>query len=168
MLRDFALSAIDWRSSTPPAMLPWFSSSRKSCRGTPIELAGTQWQLLTEGDWEEDGPAVTLAFLDDYRAAGIAPCLDYLATYEASEGRIGFPTDVDGWSLLPVLRRRDSQVGRRLHKRPFASSRLLCRQGCGVKSVDDPDIQRQDADLRASVAGRPQHRRCRLGPERHS
>ena len=63
---------------------------QKTLSGTPIALAGTQWQLLTEGDWEGDAPAATLVFLDDYRAAGVAPCLDYLATYEASEGRIGF------------------------------------------------------------------------------
>ena len=65
---------------------------QETLSGTPIALAGTQWQLLTEGDWEGDAPAVTLVFLDDYRAAGAAPCLDYLATYEASEGRIGFST----------------------------------------------------------------------------
>ena len=59
--------------------------------GNPIELAGTQWRLLAEGDWEEDAPAVTLFFLDDYRAAGVAACRDYFATYGASEGRIGFP-----------------------------------------------------------------------------
>ncbi len=65
---------------------------QETLSGTPIALAGTQWQLLTEGDWEGDAPAATLVFLDDYRAAGAAPCLDYLATYEASEGRIGFST----------------------------------------------------------------------------
>ena len=65
---------------------------QETMRGNPIELAGTQWQLLTEGDWEGDGPAATLVFLDDYRAAGAAPCLDYLATYTASEGRIAFTT----------------------------------------------------------------------------
>ena len=65
---------------------------QKELSGDPIELAGTQWQLLTEGDWEGDAPAATLVFLDDYRAAGVAPCLDYLATYTASEGRIGFST----------------------------------------------------------------------------
>ena len=59
--------------------------------GNPIELAGTQWRLLAEGDWEEDAPSVTLFFLDDYRAAGVAACRDYFATYGASEGRIGFP-----------------------------------------------------------------------------
>ncbi len=59
--------------------------------GNPIDLAGTQWRLLAEGDWEEDAPAVTLVFLDDYRAAGVAACRDYFATYGASEGRIGFP-----------------------------------------------------------------------------
>ena len=65
---------------------------QKELSGNPIELAGTQWQLLTEGDWEGDAPAATLVFLDDYRAAGVAPCLDYLATYTASEGHIGFTT----------------------------------------------------------------------------
>ena len=59
--------------------------------GNPIELAGTQWRLLAEGDWEEDAPSVTLVFLDDYRATGVAACRDYFATYGASEGRIGFP-----------------------------------------------------------------------------
>ena len=63
---------------------------QETLSGTPIALAGTQWQLLTEGDWEGDAPAATLVFLDDYRAAGAAPCLDYLATYEASEGLLAF------------------------------------------------------------------------------
>ena len=66
-------------------------TKQEALPGNPIELAGTQWRLLPEGDWEEDAPAVTLVFLDDYRAAGIAACRDYLATYGASEGRIGFP-----------------------------------------------------------------------------
>ena len=59
--------------------------------GNPIDLAGTQWRLLAEGDWEEDAPSVTLVFLDDYRAAGVAACRDYFATYGGAEGRIGFP-----------------------------------------------------------------------------
>ena len=66
-------------------------TKQEALPGNPIELAGTQWRLLPEGDWEEDGPAVTLVFLDDYRAAGVAACRDYFATYGASEGRIGFP-----------------------------------------------------------------------------
>ncbi len=66
-------------------------TKQEALPGNPIELAGTQWRLLPEGDWEEDAPAVTLVFLDDYRAAGVAACRDYFATYGASEERIGFP-----------------------------------------------------------------------------
>ena len=97
--------------------------------GNPIDLAGTQWRLLAEGDWEEDAPSVTLVFLDDYRAAGVAACRDYFATYGGSRGADWLSVDVDGWILLPVVFRRDSQAGRSLHNRPFASARLLCRQG---------------------------------------
>ena len=60
--------------------------------GNPVELAGTQWRLLPEGDWEADAPAATLIFLDEYRASGMTGCRDYLATYRIPEGHIGFPT----------------------------------------------------------------------------
>ena len=60
--------------------------------GNPIELAGTQWRLVSEDDPAGDTPMATLAFLDDYRVAGTTACRDYLATYWVSEGRIDFPT----------------------------------------------------------------------------
>ena len=59
--------------------------------GNPIELAGTQWRLVSEDD-PAGAPMATLAFLDDYRVAGTTACRDYLATYWVSEGRIDFPT----------------------------------------------------------------------------
>ena len=81
--------------------------------GNPIDLAGTQWRLLAEGDWEEDAPAVTLVFLDDYRAAGVAACRDYFATYGASEGRIGFPwMSMVGSSYVSCSDEIRSQEGR--------------------------------------------------------
>ena len=65
---------------------------KQTLPGNPIELAGTQWRLLPESDWEGDEPAATMVFLDEYRAAGVTGCRDYLATYRIPEGHIGFPT----------------------------------------------------------------------------
>ena len=117
--------------------------------GNPIELAGTQWRLLAEGDWEEDAPAVTLVFLDDYRAAGIAACRDYLATYGASEGRIGFPQmsmvrssypscsdeirRLEGRFTTDLSRARDYSVDK-----DAASSRLIIRTSRGRTLTFEP------------------------------
>ena len=117
--------------------------------GNPIELAGTQWRLLAEGDWEEDAPAVTLVFLDDYRAAGIAACRDYLATYGASEGRIGFPQmsmvrssypscsdeirRLEGRFTTDLSRARDYSVDK-----DAGSSRLMIRTSRGKTLTFEP------------------------------
>ena len=117
--------------------------------GNPIELAGTQWRLLAEGDWEEDAPAVTLFFLDDYRAAGVAACRDYFATYGASEGRIGFPwmsmvgssypscsdeiRSQEGRFTTDLSRASDYSVGK-----DAGSSRLMIRTSRGKTLTFEP------------------------------
>ncbi len=117
--------------------------------GNPIELAGTQWRLLAEGDWEEDAPAVTLFFLDDYRAAGVAACRDYFATYGASEGRIGFPwmsmvgssyvscsdeiRRLEGRFTTALSRARDYSVDK-----DAGSSRLMIRTSRGKTLTFEP------------------------------
>ena len=117
--------------------------------GNPIELAGTQWRLLAEGDWEEDAPAVTLVFLDDYRAAGIAACRDYLATYGASEGRIGFPQMSMVRSSYPScsdeIRRLEGRFTTDLSRacdysvdKDAASSRLIIRTSRGRTLTFEP------------------------------
>ena len=117
--------------------------------GNPIALAGTQWRLLAEGDWEEDGHAVTLVFLDDYRAAGVAACRDYLATYGASEGRISFPwmsmvgasypscsdeiRSQEGRFTTDLSRASDYSVGK-----DAGSSRLMIRTSRGKTLTFEP------------------------------
>ena len=60
--------------------------------GRPVDLVGTGWRLLTEGDGDGGVRASTLAFLDDHLAAGETACRGYVAGYGASEGRVGFPS----------------------------------------------------------------------------
>ena len=60
--------------------------------GYPVELVGTGWRLLPEGD-AEDARSATLSFLNARLAAGATACRDYVATYWSldvvSSARIG-------------------------------------------------------------------------------
>ena len=58
--------------------------------GSPVELAGTEWQLAVEDSAGEDVKAATLAFLDDRLAVGMTACRGYAASYEASGQRLDF------------------------------------------------------------------------------
>ena len=60
--------------------------------GHPIELTGTEWQLVMEDSADESARAATLAFVDDRLAVGTTACRGYAAFYSASDGRLGFPT----------------------------------------------------------------------------
>ena len=64
--------------------------------GRPVDLEGTEWRLLIEGDAMDGVRAATLAFLDDRLVTGATSCRDYVATYRASEGALGSP----GHSML--------------------------------------------------------------------
>ena len=57
--------------------------------GHPVELVGTEWRLLPEGDGEDMG-AVTLAFLNDRLVAGTTACRDYVAAYRRLQGKLDF------------------------------------------------------------------------------
>ena len=57
--------------------------------GFPVELVGTEWRLLPEGDAEDAGPA-TLVFLNDRLVAGSTACRDYVAAYSRLEGDLDF------------------------------------------------------------------------------
>ena len=57
--------------------------------GHPVELVGTGWRLLPEGDGEDMG-AVTLAFLNDRLVAGTTACRDYVAAYRRLQGKLDF------------------------------------------------------------------------------
>ena len=57
--------------------------------GHPVELVGTEWRLLPEGDGEDMG-AATLAFLNDRLVAGTTACRDYVAAYRRLQGRLDF------------------------------------------------------------------------------
>ena len=58
--------------------------------GRPVELAGSERQLVLEGNSYEDVKAATLVFLDDRHAVGITACRGYVASYEASDERLDF------------------------------------------------------------------------------
>ena len=58
--------------------------------GSPVELAGTEWQLAVEDSAGGDVKAATLAFLDDRLAVGMTACRGYVASYEASGERLDF------------------------------------------------------------------------------
>ena len=57
-----------------------------------IDLAGTAWRALMEGDTEGDARTATIAFLDDRLVTGVTACRAYRATYSTSEGSIRFPS----------------------------------------------------------------------------
>ena len=57
--------------------------------GHPVELVGTEWRLLPEGDGEDMG-AVTMAFLNDRLVAGATTCRDYVAAYRRLQGKLDF------------------------------------------------------------------------------
>ena len=58
--------------------------------GRPDTLAGTEWQLVVEDKARGGVKAATLVFLNDRLAAGTTACRGYVASYEASEGRLDF------------------------------------------------------------------------------
>ena len=59
--------------------------------GSPIDLKGTAWRLLVEGDAMDGVRAPTIAFLDDRLVTGATACRSYVATYQASKGALRFP-----------------------------------------------------------------------------
>jgi heat shock protein HslJ len=64
---------------------------KERARMDPAQLLGTGWQLVSlNGARPVEGSTITLAFLDDSNAIGMAGCREYDATYEASEDDIHF------------------------------------------------------------------------------
>ncbi len=59
--------------------------------GSPIDLKGTAWRLLIEGDAMDGVRVPTLSFLDDRLVTGATACRSYVATGQASEGALRFP-----------------------------------------------------------------------------
>ena len=59
--------------------------------GRAVDLEGTAWRLLIEGDAMDGVRAPTLAFLDDRLVTGATACRSYVATYRTSEGALRFP-----------------------------------------------------------------------------
>ncbi len=60
--------------------------------GGPINLAGSTWRHLKDGDAAGDVRAANLAFLDDRLVTGVTACRPYLATYSQSERNVRFPS----------------------------------------------------------------------------
>ena len=57
----------------------------------PADLLHTEWQFVSlNGASPVEGSSITLAFLDDSHATGMAGCREYAATYEASGDEIRF------------------------------------------------------------------------------
>ena len=61
-------------------------------QGSPIDLEGTAWRLLEEGDTDGDVRAPTMVFLDDRLITGVTACRPYAASYSISDGNIRFPS----------------------------------------------------------------------------
>ena len=59
--------------------------------GSPMDLEGTAWRLLEEGDTDGDVRAPTMVFLDDRLLTGVTACRPYAAFYRTSNGNIRFP-----------------------------------------------------------------------------
>ncbi len=60
--------------------------------GRAVDLSGTAWRLMKEGDADGDVGAATMAFLDDRLVIGETACRPYLATYNRSEEGVRFPS----------------------------------------------------------------------------
>lgn len=59
--------------------------------GDPAELESSTWRLATmDGEPPIEGSSMTLAFHDEGLVSGYAGCRDYVATYDASGGDLGF------------------------------------------------------------------------------
>ena len=59
--------------------------------GRPVDLAGTEWQLVVEDSADESVRAATLAFVDEHLAVGMTACRGYAAFYRVRDGRVSFP-----------------------------------------------------------------------------
>ena len=59
---------------------------RTTLPGQPVDLAGTQWQMLDENGEYDDVPPPTLAFLNEYLAGGTTACRDFILDYRVREG----------------------------------------------------------------------------------
>jgi heat shock protein HslJ len=60
-------------------------------KGNPADLPGTVWQLVSmDGQSPIEGSQITLAFHDEQLTSGHAGCQDYVATYKAEDGHLGF------------------------------------------------------------------------------
>ena len=61
----------------------------------PANLLATEWQLVTlNGASPVDGSSITLDFVDESHATGMAGCREYAATYEARGDEIHFLSQV--------------------------------------------------------------------------
>ncbi len=60
--------------------------------GSPIDLEGTAWRLLEEGDTDGDVRAPTMVFLDDRLITGVTACRPYAASYSTSDRNMRFPS----------------------------------------------------------------------------
>ena len=125
--------------------------------GHPVELVGTEWRLLPEGDGEDMG-AVTLAFLNDPLVAGTTACRDYVAAYRRLQGKLDFASSSRIGSRQ-LCSGGFTRVGGCVHTHSVADRRILgCRVGRD-KTAHRPDICGQDTGLRASAASRRGDRR---------
>ena len=116
--------------------------------GRPINLGGTAWRLMIEGDADGDTRAATLAFLDDRLVTGVTACRAYLATYSNSEGSVRFPSQSMLRTPQPCpeeLRRLEGEFGDFLTwAREYSvyeeggSSRLRVRSATGESLTFEP------------------------------
>ena len=58
--------------------------------GRPVELTGTEWELVLDDSVGEHVKAATLVFLDDRHAVGITACRGYVAAYNVSAEGLNF------------------------------------------------------------------------------
>ena len=65
--------------------------------GQSVNLEGTAWRLLMEGDTDGDVRAPTMSFLNDRLITGATACRPYAAIYRLPEGSVRFPST----SMLP-------------------------------------------------------------------
>jgi heat shock protein HslJ len=64
---------------------------QETFEGNPTDLSGTAWQLVSMDDQDFiKGSPITLVFHNEQRVSGYAGCRDYVATYQASGGDLGF------------------------------------------------------------------------------
>ena len=85
--------------------------------GKPVELEGTEWQLVVDDGGGGDRQAATIAFAGDRLAVGQTACRGYVAFLPVAEGTAGLSGNFDdGVRRVVAMRRGVANTGGAVHR----------------------------------------------------